>query len=239
MSRATIRNTNIKEKKEKRNREKLLAGPTGSDFSLSGHDTDLEIDYYDYNVVNAGAAPGSYLGMDPAFLVWIPPLDDAGEILPDETRRLHEDLKPKSYIDPGSNQESPEEEMLLPKQSKTGMEDKSKISPLVNQKNKKIHPLIVNKYFKKDCHIETDKNRKESLKIVSIQLHEIPKKKTIDSPVKVHKLKEKETKVEKSPSLDSSIIDEIKYVDDDDDEGIADNQCNINSYQDSNIISSN
>lgn len=36
---------------------------------------DLELDYYDYNVVNAGAAPGSYLGMDPAFLVWIPPLD--------------------------------------------------------------------------------------------------------------------------------------------------------------------
>lgn len=32
------------------------------------------MDYYDYNVVNAGAAPGSYLGMDPAFLVWIPPL---------------------------------------------------------------------------------------------------------------------------------------------------------------------
>lgn len=35
---------------------------------------DLELDYYDYNVVNAAAAPGSYLGMDPAFLVWIPPL---------------------------------------------------------------------------------------------------------------------------------------------------------------------
>lgn len=34
----------------------------------------MEIDYYDYNVANAGAAPGSYLGMDPAFLLWIPPL---------------------------------------------------------------------------------------------------------------------------------------------------------------------
>jgi len=34
----------------------------------------MEMDYYDYNVANAGAAPGSYLGMDPAFLLWIPPL---------------------------------------------------------------------------------------------------------------------------------------------------------------------
>lgn len=51
-----------------------MQGP-GSEFSLANPDMDLELDYYDYNVVNAGAAPGSYLGMDPAFLVWIPPLD--------------------------------------------------------------------------------------------------------------------------------------------------------------------
>lgn len=37
----------------------------------------MELDYYDYNVANAGAAPGSYLGMDPAFLLWIPPLMSA------------------------------------------------------------------------------------------------------------------------------------------------------------------
>lgn len=49
---------------------------------------DLELDYYDYNVVNAGAAPGSYLGMDPAFLVWIPPLDP-GET--DILRAIEED----------------------------------------------------------------------------------------------------------------------------------------------------
>ncbi|XP_046751696.1 uncharacterized protein LOC124414712 isoform X2 [Diprion similis] len=63
-----------KESKDRRNRERLLQGP-GSEFSLANQDMDLELDYYDYNVVNAGAAPGSYLGMDPAFLVWIPPLD--------------------------------------------------------------------------------------------------------------------------------------------------------------------
>lgn len=70
---STNRSVNIKESKEKKNREKLLAGP-GSEFSLAPED--MEMDYYDYNVINAGAAPGSYLGMDPAYLVWIPPLDD-------------------------------------------------------------------------------------------------------------------------------------------------------------------
>lgn len=63
VSTATIRSTNAKATKDKRNREKLLAGPGGSEFSINGPDNDLEIDYYDYNVVNAGAAPGSYLGM--------------------------------------------------------------------------------------------------------------------------------------------------------------------------------
>ncbi|VEN49455.1 unnamed protein product, partial [Callosobruchus maculatus] len=116
VSRATIKSTNAKETKEKKNREKLMAGP-GSDFSITGQDTDLEMDYYDYNVINAGAAPGSYLGMDPAFLVWIPPLDESGEILPEEGQEYHEmqDIRPKLYIDPGSNKESPEQEMLLPK----------------------------------------------------------------------------------------------------------------------------
>ncbi|XP_052869148.1 uncharacterized protein LOC128274857 [Anopheles cruzii] len=71
------RTRNAKDSKEKRNLQKLLAG---SDFSLGApSEQDMELDYYDYNVINAGAAPGSYLGMDPAFLVWIPPLDDADE----------------------------------------------------------------------------------------------------------------------------------------------------------------
>lgn len=68
---------NIKESKEKRNRAKLLAGP-GSEFSLANPE-ELEMDYYDYNVTNAGAAPGSYLGMDPAYLVWIPPIEGEEE----------------------------------------------------------------------------------------------------------------------------------------------------------------
>ncbi|XP_044259174.1 uncharacterized protein LOC123007794 isoform X2 [Tribolium madens] len=139
-STATIKSTNAKETKEKRNREKLLAGPTaGSDFSIVG--PDLEMDYYDYNVVNAGAAPGSYLGMDPAFLVWIPPLDEDGEILPTE-----EELKPRVYIDPGSNKESPEEEMLLPKsEKKIEITPNSPILKKINKTVVTIHELPKNK----------------------------------------------------------------------------------------------
>ncbi|ETN60326.1 hypothetical protein AND_008053 [Anopheles darlingi] len=79
LARRTIssRTRNAKESKEKRNLQKLLAG---SDYSLGApSEQDMELDYYDYNVINAGAAPGSYLGMDPAFLVWIPPLDGGEE----------------------------------------------------------------------------------------------------------------------------------------------------------------
>ncbi|XP_049782821.1 uncharacterized protein LOC126184472, partial [Schistocerca cancellata] len=59
-----------KARKDLTNRECQLAG---SEFSLSGPDHDLELDYYDYNVTNAGGIPGSLLGMDPAYLLWIPP----------------------------------------------------------------------------------------------------------------------------------------------------------------------
>ncbi|XP_054009460.1 uncharacterized protein LOC128892872 [Hylaeus anthracinus] len=64
-----------KETKERRNWEKLMQRP-GSEFSLANPDSELELDYYDYNVANASAVPGSYLGMDPAFLVWIPPIEE-------------------------------------------------------------------------------------------------------------------------------------------------------------------
>lgn len=78
----------------------------GSQYSLSTQE-EMEMDYYDYNVINASAAPGSYLGMDPAFLVWIPPIDDSGNILSDSENE--EILPAHSDVDPGSNKESPEE----------------------------------------------------------------------------------------------------------------------------------
>nr|XP_023026776.1 uncharacterized protein LOC111514755 [Leptinotarsa decemlineata] len=240
ISRATIRSTNAKEKKEKRNREKLLAGPGGSEFSIANQDLDLELDYYDYNVVNAGAAPGSYLGMDPAFLVWIPPLDESGEILPDDKGEFHEmeDIRPQVYIDPGSNKESPEEETLLPKlRSRSLSESTSKSSPILNARNKRVHPLLTqdNDVDNKFIHeVEPLVNSK----VVTIQLHEFPKK-LRTSPKSSNRDMEKETKVEKSPSLEGEYLEDIKFADDEEEEDLSGTQCNIGiSYQDSNILSS-
>lgn len=87
----------------------------GSEFSLANQ-SDMELDYYDYNVVNAGAAPGSYLGMDPAYLVWIPPIDDGnimeeldGEKTPVEP--YYEEILPRyKSMETGSNRETPSED---------------------------------------------------------------------------------------------------------------------------------
>ncbi|XP_066150361.1 uncharacterized protein gogo isoform X2 [Euwallacea fornicatus] len=215
VSTATIRSTNAKATKDKRNREKLLAGPGGSEFSIAGPDNDFEMDYYDYNVVNAGAAPGSYLGMDPAFLVWIPPLDETGEILPE----CHEmtDIRPKVYVDPGSNGESPEEETLLPKPRRRSVSESTGTpSPVVKRKVKKVYPLVHgvntsspsmdNKYATESEQLLDNK------RVTSVQLHEHPRKMRSFSPEDM----EKETKVEKSPSsVNSSILDEIRFADDD------------------------
>ncbi|KAK6631796.1 hypothetical protein RUM43_013860 [Polyplax serrata] len=89
---------NPKAKKEKKNLEKLLAG---SEFSLSA-DGDLELDYYDYNVQNASAVPESYIGMDPAYLVWIPPFspvewDESSKEKSDEERTEMYDHKEKKF----------------------------------------------------------------------------------------------------------------------------------------------
>lgn len=197
------------------------------------------MDYYDYNVVNAGAAPGSYLGMDPAFLVWIPPLDEDGEILPEERDQLYSELKPKEYIDPGSNKESPEEEVLLPKRPNITGEHIVKYSPL--HKHTKVHPLVVQSASSSveslKLNLEKHPTKKENeIKHADIQLHEFPKKKFENLP-KVHKHIEKESKFDKSP-IDSNILNEIKFADEDDDERRSE-ECNIlDSYQSSNIISS-
>ncbi|KAJ8723107.1 hypothetical protein PYW08_003019 [Mythimna loreyi] len=105
VSAARIRD-NPKHTKESCNRRLLK-----SDLSLTSH-PEMEIDYYDYEVNNAGSVPGSYLGMDPAFLVWIPPLEE-GDILKeiDENKvPIYEEILPKElHPDPGSNTESPED----------------------------------------------------------------------------------------------------------------------------------
>lgn len=183
--------------------------------------------------------------MDPAFLVWIPPLDETGEILPEEDREYHEmeDIRPKVYIDPGSNKESPEEELLLPKSRKRSLSDisdsNSKCTPIFRAKNKKVHPLIVKESTDKidNKFISEVQPLVHQPKTVSIQMHEFPKKLRM-SPKLLRKDMEKETKVEKSPSLDGNFLDGIKFADEEE-EDLNENECNIDvSYQDSNILSS-
>lgn len=157
------------------------------------------MDYYDYNVGNAGAVPGSYLGMDPAYLVWIPPLDESGEILPDDLPN------PEQYVDPGSNTESPEAEVLLPKQN-------------CRQKLKKV---LDNKVL-----------------IEEIQMKDLSK---VRLPISGALKKVEPSQNDVLVKVDSNLLNEIRYADEDDDEtnSTENNQCNKDvSYQDSNILSS-
>ncbi|XP_050515763.1 uncharacterized protein LOC114336298 [Diabrotica virgifera virgifera] len=222
VNKATIKSTSVKETKEKKNRERLMLGPTGSDFSISAQDIDLEMDYYDYNVVNAGAAPGSYLGMDPAFLVWIPPFDETGEIFPeyDGDNEYHEMDEVRNYADPGSNKESPEEDTaLLPKHKQP--EHKESFIPSAKHAGHSVD----NKYISE---IEPLVHKK----IAETQLEDLSKILKV-SPKLLREDMEKETEFEKFSSLEN--ID-IKFVDDDE----AGESCNTDmAYQDSNIISSN
>ncbi|XP_072764164.1 uncharacterized protein Gogo isoform X3 [Anoplolepis gracilipes] len=82
-----------KETKDRRNRERLLQGP-GSEFSLTNPETDMELDYYDYNVANAGAAPGSYLGTtgSPALFRLPEEATEGATLTPAEYRRMRQKL---------------------------------------------------------------------------------------------------------------------------------------------------
>ncbi|KAM0731380.1 SCO-spondin [Formica fusca] len=82
-----------KETKDRRNRERLLQGP-GSEFSLTNPETDMELDYYDYNVANAGAAPGSYLGTtaSPALFRLPEEITEGATLTPAEYRRMRQKL---------------------------------------------------------------------------------------------------------------------------------------------------
>ncbi|XP_059614822.1 uncharacterized protein LOC132260580 [Phlebotomus argentipes] len=190
-STATIRTTSQKESKDKRNRQKLLAGP-GSEFSLANPE-DLELDYYDYNVINAGAAPGSYLGMDPAYLVWIPPLDQGNiirelaekEDAADRESPQYEEILPRhENIDPGSNTETPDEE---------------------------IPTLLKNSLMMRKSPGEPGMIQMEDFtKMRATKLAE----KLIPTREKDEEEQEKETSVVKSPS-NYFEMDDIKFVDDD------------------------
>lgn len=179
----------------------------------------MEMDYYDYNVGNASAAPGSYLGMDPAFLVWIPPIDDSGNILSDSENE--EILHDHSYVDPGSNKESPEEDEApqIPKKpprkslkSPSGDETKLITSASLNPKEilSKIHFLQRKAVEKPNESIENFANKTPSFK---------------KPDVKRISAIEKETSEEKSPS-DNKVseyyeLSDIKFADDEEESGSA------------------
>ncbi|XP_044756599.1 uncharacterized protein LOC123315099 [Coccinella septempunctata] len=192
---ATIRNTNPKEAKERKNREKLLAGPSGSDFSISGNGIDLEVDYYDYNVSNAGAAPGSYLGMDPAFLVYIPPLYGSGDLSIDEedNRKLEEGDR-KSDEDETENI-SVDTQKTLESYNKCIDNNRKKSPYKLMPSDESITPIL-------------EKPVVYESKVARLHLQGLPSE----------DLKKSKTKIEEIQMIDSNILDEIKFADEDDDE---------------------
>lgn len=213
-STAKIRLNNQKESKEKKNREKLLENP-GSQYSLSTQE-EMEMDYYDYNVINASAAPGSYLGMDPAFLVWIPPIDESGNILSDD-----EEILPNHRgIDPGSNKESPEEDdapkipTKPPRKSlKSPSTDETK--PITSSSLSPKEILRKLNFLRGKANEKTTGASSENLENKALQYTK-PEVKRIS-------VIEKETSVIKSPS-DNKIseyyeLSDIKFADDEEDMG--------------------
>lgn len=236
---STNRSTNIKESKEKRNREKLLAGP-GSEFSLAN--PDMEMDYYDYNVTNAAAVPGSYLGMDPAYLIYIPPLEDDDDNDDDNEHEYDES--------DASDETEPHYEEIS---SVCQTQNPSEIDIISEQNNR--NRQFVAKHFNStednsDClHSKDDDKSSTSSLIIgnlikqsapndSIQMTEIKiSNKILRYPATTNKLdqvarcsyasddkdvgNEKETTVVKSPSdnfKEYYELDDIQFADDDEDD---------------------
>ncbi|XP_055634701.1 uncharacterized protein LOC129774771 isoform X2 [Toxorhynchites rutilus septentrionalis] len=194
---------NLKESKEKKNLRKLLAG---SDFSLGNQD--MEMDYYDYNVTNAGAVPGSYLGMDPAFLVWIPPLNDEENIT--EEIDLEQDSTEDTFTEPRSGNATPNEEIIK----------------ILQQRHDDY--LIVNSISKSDIYSESEQTDNRSSKerrrnqLQELALSNVRRKISSPSDDSTEE-KEKETSFTKSPTDSKEITDfyemaDIQFADDEDDD---------------------
>lgn len=184
----------------------------GSQYSLSTQE-EMEMDYYDYNVINASAAPGSYLGMDPAFLVWIPPIDDSGKILSDSES---EDIMPvHSHINPGSGKGSPEGDKMPVKPPRRNLKSPlSEESKAITSRSQKSANLFseINLCQKKDC---------RKIKNIESLKNQVPP--FTKSDKQTSQAIEKETIVIRSPN-ESKIskyyeISDIKFADDDEEIG--------------------
>lgn len=207
----------MKESKEKRNREKLMTHP-GSQYSISTNE-EMEMDYYDYNVVNASAAPGSYLGMDPAYLVWIPPIDESGNIISDAENDGEIIFPEHSDIDPGSNQESPDEQpakipVKPPRKSLLSTPTNEDPKPLTTPPSSSI--LNPKEILSKINFLRTSSSKQTGASSENLQ----QKSPTKNVDIKRISVIEKETSVIKSPS-DNRVceyyeLSDIKFADDDD-----------------------
>lgn len=199
----------------------------------------MEMDYYDYNVINAAAAPGSYLGMDPAYLVYIPPLDD------DDDDNEHE------YDESDASDENEPHYEEISSVCQTQNNDENDMISEQNNRNRQF----VAKHFNSteddsDSHSKDgDKSSTSSLIIIgnlakksfpndSIQMTELKKSnKVLRHPDTSNKLEqiarcsyasddkdvgtEKETTVIKSPSdnfKEYYELDDIQFADDDEDD---------------------
>lgn len=180
------------------------------------------MDYYDYNVINASAAPGSYLGMDPAFLVWIPPIDESGNILSDSENEADDILPSHSDVDPGSNKESPDEDEAPKIPTKPPRKSFPK-SPL----SEAAKPITSCSISPKEILAKINFLQRRSIEKPSGASNENLESKALpcNKPdVKRISIIEKETSVIKSPS-DSKIseyyeLSDIKFADDEEEEEV-------------------
>ncbi|XP_022827860.1 uncharacterized protein LOC111357406 isoform X3 [Spodoptera litura] len=227
VSAAKIR-VNPKHTKESCNRRLLR-----SDLSLTSH-PEMEIDYYDYEVNNA--VPGSYLGMDPAFLVWIPPLEE-GDILKeiDENKvPIYEEILPKDlHPDPGSNTESPEDRPSSstlkrnPDNRINRSNESIKSFRKVIEKGNIIHPLNFSISDLQNSPKMTKRNKKKKAESpVTIQMKDLT---LTRSPVRVHRKENRsdydtstlkrvnEAKEKDSGTLKRNDFSDIKFADENSD----------------------
>lgn len=188
-------------------------------------------------MINAGAAPGSYLGMDPAYLVWIPPIDDGNiiEEIEEDNEPYYEEILPRQIEVNSSTSANVSE---CSENSSTNSKDENK-----NIKRDEVSKILPNELNQDASTVNNDKSTKRSTTneyqstkkqpvVESIQMHELSTNNRRNynntkfiSPVRVHSrkindAKEKETSVVKSPS-DSDLneyyeLDDIQFVDDED-----------------------
>ncbi|KAJ8716854.1 hypothetical protein PYW07_003481 [Mythimna separata] len=227
VSAARIRD-NPKHTKESCNRRLLK-----SDLSLTSH-PEMEIDYYDYEVNNA--VPGSYLGMDPAFLVWIPPLEE-GDILKeiDENKvPIYEEILPKElHPDPGSNTESPEDRPTSstlkrnPDNRLNRSNESIKSFRKVIEKGNIIHPLNFSITDLQNSPKMSKRNKKKKAESpVTIQMKDLT---LTRSPVRVHRKENRsdfdtstlkrvnETKEKDADTLKRNDFADIRFADENSD----------------------